>query len=211
MSTSSDAPTNLPARCAGLGRRIFHRRMHVGLAVVAIMAWCIRPGPMFGRHQALGTAISLGLMVLGLVGRAWAAGCAGRHTRLARIEAPRLITGGPYAWVRNPIYLASMLLGLGMVGLLGDPWMLVPCVAVFVFLYASIVPAEEEFLAREFGESYARYRANVPRLVPRLRPWPGAERADFDATAFLYEARLGLVLAAIYAAMRGAAWWRGVV
>jgi protein-S-isoprenylcysteine O-methyltransferase Ste14 len=185
--------------------------MHVGLAVVAAMALCIRPRPIFGRHQALGTLLSLALVVLGLAGRAWAAGCAGRHTRLARIEAPRLITGGPYAWVRNPIYLASIFLGLGMVGLLGDPWMLVPYVAVFLFLYVSIVPAEEEFLAAQFGESYARYRANVPRFLPRLLAWREAERVPFDATAFLYEARLGLALAAIYAVMRGAAWWRGVL
>jgi protein-S-isoprenylcysteine O-methyltransferase Ste14 len=182
--------------------------MHVGLVVVAVMALCIRPRPNFGRHAMLGTLVSLALVLLGLAGRAWAAGCAGRHTRLARIEAPHLVTGGPYAHVRNPIYLASILLGLGMVGLLGDPWMLVPYVAVFLFLYASIVPAEEEVLRARFGESYARYCAAVPRILPRLRPWPEAEPAPFHASAFLYEARLGLVLAGIYAVLRGAAWLR---
>lgn len=185
--------------------------MHVGLIVVALMAMCIRPKPIFGRHEVLGTLASLLLVLLGLVGRAWAAGCAGRHTRLARIEAPRLITGGPYGYVRNPIYLASIFVGLGMVGLLGDPWMLVPCIAVFVFLYASIVPAEEEFLSARFGTAYARYRENVPRIVPRLRRWQEAEAVPLDATAWLYEARLALVLAAIYAVMRTAAWWRGVM
>lgn len=185
--------------------------MHVGLIVVALMAMCIRPRSIFGRHEVIGTLVSLALVLLGLAGRAWAAGCAGRHTRLARIEAPRLVTGGPYGYVRNPIYLASIFLGLGMVGLLGDPWMLVPCLAVFVFLYASIVPAEEEFLSAQFGLAYARYRENVPRLVPRLSRWPEAESAPFDATAWRYEARLALVLVAIYAVMRAAAWWRGVI
>jgi protein-S-isoprenylcysteine O-methyltransferase Ste14 len=193
-----------------MGRRIFHRRLHVGLAVVAVMAWCIRPRAIFGDYQMMGTAASLTLVLLGLAGRVWAAGCAGRHTRRASIEAPRLITGGPYAYVRNPIYFASIVLGLGMVGLLGDPWMLIPYVGVFVFLYASIVPAEEQFLQAQFGEEYARYRLHVPRLWPRLRAWRDAQPVEFDATAFLYEARLVLVLVVIYAVMRGAAWWRGV-
>lgn len=192
-----------------MGRRIFHRRMHVGLAVVALMAICIRPRPLFGSLQELATLIALVLVLVGLLGRAWAAGCAGKHTRLASIEAPRLVTGGPYAYVRNPIYLASIVLGLGMVVLLGDPWMFVPYVAVFIFLYASIVPAEEEFLQAQFGESYTRYRAHVPRILPRLHRWKDAEPVEFDAKAFLYEARLGLVLLAIYVLMRGAAWLRG--
>lgn len=215
-STAPDLPKSRAAlgglreRCARLGRRIFPRRLQVGLAVVALMAIWIRPQPLFGSLQQAGTLLSFGFVLAGLAGRAWAAGGAGRHTRLARIEAPRLITGGPYAYVRNPIYLASIFLGLGMVGLLGDPWMLVPYLAVFVFLYASIVPAEEEFLQAQFGEEYRRYCAHVPRMIPRLRPWPDAAPVEFDATAFLHEARLGLLLVAIYALMRGAAWLRGV-
>ncbi len=151
---------------------------------------------------------SLALVLLGLAGRAWAGGCAGRHTRGAAIEAPRLATGGPYAHVRNPIYLASVMLGLGMVGLLGDPWMLVPCVGVFLFLYTSIVPAEEEFLRRQFGEDYARYCAKVPRIVPRLRAWSGAQEQPFERSALRHEARLGLMLVAVWALLHGAAWLR---
>jgi protein-S-isoprenylcysteine O-methyltransferase Ste14 len=185
--------------------------MHVGLAVVVLMALFIRPRLLFGVHQDLGTLSCLGLVILGLAGRAWAAGCAGPHTRQATIEAPRLVTGGPFAYVRNPIYLASIVLGLGMVGLLGDPWMLIPYAAVFAFLYSSIVPAEEELLLRRFGERYAHYRGNVGRIVPRLRPWSGAESASFAWNAVLFEARLGLLLAAIYGAMHGAVWLRSTL
>lgn len=184
--------------------------MHVGLAVVALMALWIQPRALFGAAPAVGHACSLLLVLLGLAGRAWAAGCAGSHTRRATIEAPRLVTGGPYAHVRNPIYLASILVGIGMVGLLGDPWMLVPCVAVFAFLYGSIVPAEEEFLLGQFGEEYRRYRQAVPRVLPRLRSWPEARPAPFDRSAVLQEARLGLMLLAIYAVLRGAAYLRGI-
>ncbi len=196
------------ARCAALGQRIFHRRMHVGLAVVALGMLFIRPRPLFVPHQFTGTVASFLLVLLGLAGRAWAAGWAGSHTRRATIEAPHLVTGGPYAHVRNPIYLASIVLGLGMVGLLGDPWMLVPYVGVFIFLYVSIVPAEEEMLTRQFAQEYQRYRENVPRIVPRIQPWQEGSRERFDWSAPLHELRLGLLLVAIFCGMHGAVWLR---
>jgi protein-S-isoprenylcysteine O-methyltransferase Ste14 len=192
-----------------LRRTIFSHRLHVGLAVVALGGLVVRPGNIFGSHQALGVSTSIALVVIGLALRAWAGGCAGAHTRNATIEAPRLVTGGPYAYVRNPIYLASIVLGLGMVGLLGDPWMFALYVGVFIFLYTAIVPAEEAFLRRTFPEEFARYCENVPRILPRLRPWRDAAPVQFASSALLGEARLGLVLVAIYGFMRLAAWLRG--
>ena len=123
---------------AALGVRIFHRRLHVGLTAVLLAALVYRPRDFFGAHATVGTLVSLGLVLAGLALRAWAAGCAGRHTRRATIEAPALATGGPFAHVRNPIYLASVILGVGMVGLLADPWMLALCGAVFLFLYTAL-------------------------------------------------------------------------
>ncbi len=198
-------PLTLAARFAGIGRRIFHRRMHVGLIVVAAATLAIRPSNLFGSHPVLGNALSLLLVLIGLGLRAWAGGSAGSHTRKASIEAPRLATCGPYAHVRNPIYLASILLGLGMVGLLGDLWMLLPYAAVFVFLYTAIVPAEEEFLRGRFGDTYARYCAHVPRAIPRLHPWSEAAAQPFETSALLGEARLALMLFVIYVVLRGGA------
>jgi protein-S-isoprenylcysteine O-methyltransferase Ste14 len=195
-------------RFAGLGVRIFHRRLHVGLAAVLLAALVYRPRDFFGPHVVAGTIVSLLLVLVGLALRAWAAGCAGGHTRRATIEAPRLATGGPFAYVRNPIYLASIILGLGMVGLLADPWMLGLYVAVFVFLYTGIVPAEERFLRGQFGAAYERYCAAVPRFWPRWTAWPEAEQWGFDRTAIVGDMRLGLVLVAIYVGLRAAAWAR---
>ena len=194
---------------SALSRAIFSHRMQVGLAAVALGGLVVRPGNIFGSYQALGISASIALVVLGLALRAWAGGCAGSHTRNATIEAPSLVTGGPYAHVRNPIYLASIVLGLGMVGLLGDPWMFGLYVAVFIFLYTSIVPAEEAFLRRTFPEEFARYCENVPRMIPRLTPWRDAAPVRFARSAIFGEARLGLVLVGIYGFMRLAAWLRG--
>ena len=192
-----------------LSRAIFSHRLQVGLAAVALGGLVVRPGNIFGNQQALGVVASVALVVLGLALRAWAGGCAGSHTRNATIEAPRLVTGGPFAYVRNPIYLASIILGLGMVGLLGDPWMFALYAGVFIFLYTSIVPAEEAFLRKTFPDEFARYCANVPRMWPRLRPWRDASPVSFASSALIGEGRLGLVLVGIYGFMRLAAWLRG--
>jgi len=197
--------SSIAPRLARFGRLVFPRRLWVGLLVVGLAAFLVEPRA----HPWPWRLASLALVLLGLTGRAWAAGCAGRHTREARIEAPRLITGGPFAYVRNPIYLASIVLGFGMVGLIGDPWLLVFHVGVCVLLYVGIVPAEEQFLREKFGEAYRTYCEHVPRFWPRFRAWKGAEPARGDLRAWLDQARLALILAAIYGGLHGAAWLRG--
>jgi protein-S-isoprenylcysteine O-methyltransferase Ste14 len=83
----------------------------------------------------------------------------------------RLVVVGPYRHVRNPMItgVLSVLLGEGLV--LGSAAILI-CAAVFFVVNAIYMPlVEEPWLARRFGEEYAAYRRNVPRWIPRLRPW----------------------------------------
>lgn len=157
------------------------------------------------------TAGSLALVALGLALRAWAAACAGRHTRSASLEAPRLVTGGPYAHVRNPIYLGSFTLGLGIIGLLGDPWLLLPHALVFAVFFGTIIPAEEQFLAAKFGDAFARFRREVPRLIPALRPWPGRTKSAPAWCAVRGELFIALLLLGIYGGFRALLAWHGRV
>src|SRR5437899_2272772 len=89
------------------GRRLFPVRIVVGLAAAGAGVLIVRPRDLFGEYAAIGIIASGLLVLLGLTLRAWAAACAGTHTRTEKIEAPRLATDGPYAHVRNPIYLGS--------------------------------------------------------------------------------------------------------
>jgi protein-S-isoprenylcysteine O-methyltransferase Ste14 len=145
------------------------------------------------------------LVALGLALRAWSAACAGGHTRGAKISAPSLVTVGPYARVRNPIYLGTITLGIGMVLVLGDPWLWPALAAASVLLYATIIPAEERFLAERFGEEYARYCEAVPRLVPRMTPWV---RGDAGGRSW-QNARGEVVIAGILALILGVLHWSG--
>ncbi len=193
---------------ARLGRWVFPRRLLVPLPVVALGVLLIHPRPMFGRYQAAAEIVSALIVLIGVGLRFWGGGSAGNHTRTDTIEAPQLITGGPFAYVRNPIYLGSALLGLGMVGLLGDPWMLALHLPAFTMLYAMIVPAEEAFLRKQFGAANERYRECVPRMIPRLTPWRGRTERPFDWSVWRGEAWIWFYLVTIYAALRIALYMR---
>ena len=138
----------------------------------------------------------------GLGARVLAAGFAGRHTRSSKIEGSRLATAGPYAHVRNPIYLGSVILGIGMVFLIGDRRLLLPCTLTFLALYFGMIPAEEEFLSQKFQDQYAVYCRNVPRLIPRITGWPEAGKTPFDWGAVGGEWQLSLILAGIWSLIR---------
>ena len=83
----------------------------------------------------------------------------------------RLVVGGLYRYVRNPMYLAVEAIILGQALLLGQlvvvPYALVFAVAVVAFVYGY----EQPTLARRFGSEYEAYRASVPAWLPRRRPW----------------------------------------
>jgi protein-S-isoprenylcysteine O-methyltransferase Ste14 len=179
-----------------LGRKFFANRLLFGLIIAFLAASVIRIHRPWN-DWPIWRFLSAILILLGLGIRALADGFAGRHTRTEQIEAPRLSTGGPYSLVRNPIYLGSMMIGLGMVGLLASWIALIPFVAVFAIFYFAVIPAEEQFLRRTFGRQYEEYCRNVPRLRPRLTPWPGAEKRAFDWKPALGEWRVALAIIAI--------------
>jgi len=202
----STPPVSRSSFLAGLGRRIFGWRLMVGLGVAAAGIEWISPLPFFAPGHRVGQSLAILFAAGGLALRAWGSGCAGRHTRTAQIEAPQLVTGGPFAYLRNPIYAGTMCLGFGMAALIGDPKAYFLAALAFVFLYLGIVPAEEEFLLKQFGAAYTRYCAEVPRFLPRLRPWPGRVKQAFHWRAARGELATVLWAAGIYLVLLGEEW-----
>ena len=95
----------------------------------------------------------------------------GRGT-LAPWDPPRaLVVRGPYRYVRNPMISGVVFVLFGealMLGSMAHLWW----AATFLAINAVYIPLlEEPILAARFPASYATYRRNVPRLVPRMRPW----------------------------------------
>lgn len=83
----------------------------------------------------------------------------------------RLVVGGLYRHVRNPMYLAVEATVVGQALLLGRPVLLAYAGILAVAFWAFVRSYEEPTLARRYGREYDAYRRAVPGWVPRLRPW----------------------------------------
>jgi protein-S-isoprenylcysteine O-methyltransferase Ste14 len=185
-----------------VGRKIFSKRLYVGLAVAFVGLELLSPKPFLEHPYLAGQVLAFVLIAAGVGLRAWGSGTAGGHTRSGTIEACHLATGGPFAYVRNPIYLGSILLGVGMSALIGDVLAYALTAVAFSILYFAIVPAEEDHLQKTFGSTYETYRSAVPRLIPRFRPWAGRTETPFQWNAARGEFSIGLLLAGIYLALQ---------
>ena len=83
----------------------------------------------------------------------------------------RLVVVGPYRHVRNPMISGVLTVLLGESALFGSLPLLVWFGVVFALNAVYFPLVEEPGLRERFGEDYDAYRANVPRWLPRLRPW----------------------------------------
>ncbi len=93
----------------------------------------------------------------------------GRGT-LAPIDAPRFVVrSGPYRWVRNPMYVANLLILTGE-GILFHSWAILAWAAVIALAFhLFVVLYEEQSLSGRFGAAYEEYRRTVPRWWPAVR------------------------------------------
>jgi len=94
-----------------------------------------------------------------------------------------LITNGPFAFVRNPLYLGNMLIygGIGVMSLALFPWLLFVALGWFYLQYTLIVSKEEEYLAVAFRDDFLAYRRAVRRFLPRLTPYRSSRAPDKTA------------------------------
>ena len=146
-----------------------------------------------GKPSAFSVTVGLPIAIAGELLRCWAVGYSGVTTRGDAVEAPKLVTAGPYAYVRNPLYVGNFLTaagfaiaftgknsGLARLGLIAG------ALGSMIGVYATIVPHEERFLREKFGEEFDRYCERVPPVVPQLEPMPdgaGEWRSDVIAKA----------------------------
>jgi protein-S-isoprenylcysteine O-methyltransferase Ste14 len=156
-------------------------------------AWVAAPlFLLLARPSAAHLVCGLPLAAAGLALRAWASGTIRKNVVLA--------TGGPYAYTRNPLYLGSFLIALGL-AIAGGRLVFVAAVALFfASIYGWVMRREAQRLEREFGEEYRRWAASVPAFLPRLLPRrvPAGDDAGFRLATYLkhheYEAALGVAV-----------------
>jgi len=147
-----------------VARRI---RVPLGSVFALLYFWLARPT---WRSIAVGTV----LIVPGLLIRAAASG----HVR--KNEA--LATTGPYAYTRNPLYLGSLLIGIGFALAARSWWVGGVLVVMFSAIYLPVIRGEERFLREKFPE-FEDYMRRVPRMLPRFN----AARFGDDGGGFSLE------------------------
>ena len=96
----------------------------------------------------------------------WVFAAVGRGTPGPWDPPRRFVAVGPYRWVRNPIYLAGMVIVLGEAWLFGSTALLLYALGVAVAFHLLVVAYEEPRLRARFGEQYEAYRRAVSRWVP---------------------------------------------
>jgi len=149
------------AEWSRIARRV---RVPLGFVFAVFYFWLARPT---WRSIALGAVI----VVPGLLTRALASG----HVR----KNESLATSGPYAYTRNPLYLGSLLIGVGFAAAARSWWIGVAMVAMFYAIYLPVIKSEEAFLREKFPE-FEQYARQVPRMLPRIVP----ARSGNQGTAF---------------------------
>ena len=99
--------------------------------------------------------------LIGALIRVWAAG--------SIVKDQRLCDGGPYAFVRNPLYLGTLLALVGYCVMSGRWWTPLVWLPLFALFYVPTIAREEQDLSRKFGARYEEYQRRAPPLFPGLR------------------------------------------
>jgi protein-S-isoprenylcysteine O-methyltransferase Ste14 len=134
------------------------------------------------------------MAVIGECIRLWGVSWAGSETRTTGgVGGTFLVISGPFAHVRNPLYVGNILMYVG-IGIMANalvPYLPAVAFLFFAWQYVTIVGEEEDYLKTAFGESYAEYCKNVPRFIPRISAYKnsGLEQPAFDLKAGLRSER----------------------
>jgi protein-S-isoprenylcysteine O-methyltransferase Ste14 len=122
--------------------------------------------------------------------RLWGVSWTGSETRTTGAAGGTfLIISGPFAYVRNPLYIGNILLylGFGVMSFALFPYLQIIAICFFLWQYNSIIKYEEKYLYEKFGNDYNNYIKNVRSIIPRLTPYKNSsvEQPPFNFKAGL--------------------------
>jgi protein-S-isoprenylcysteine O-methyltransferase Ste14 len=145
----------------------------LGLCAIVVAAFAVAPRPLGWASLPLPGALrwtGLGLAVAAFALLQWAQSALGRNwsIRVQLLERHELVVGGPYRWVRHPMYTAGLLASVAVL-LLSANWLVGGCwLLMHGWQFALRIPVEEELMTHQFGDAYRRYTRTTGRLIPRI-------------------------------------------
>jgi protein-S-isoprenylcysteine O-methyltransferase Ste14 len=139
----------------------------------------------FARPTRLSLGLGLAIICVGEALRFWAAG------HLQKNEV--LTTTGPYAYVKHPLYIGTILITMGFCIMADNIYILAAALLAFSFYYLPHKnKVEDERMRRLFGESYADYAEKVPDYLPRLSPY-GRSKGRWRWKTFIENSEEGIM------------------
>ena len=172
-------------RTEELGGWLFRRRTWLPLPVAAALLF-ILPNP---HPTPFLVASGILIAVAGELLRLWAVRHIGLISRTRSERLGPLVSTGPFAWIRNPLYVGNLALWVGFTVSAGLLWLLPPVVVLLAVEYHAIVRWEEQLLDARLGQAYRDYASRVPRWAPRSLKSQVASR-ESDARNFSWRETL---------------------
>lgn len=165
-----------------LGEKLFRLRDYTPIPLIILMWFVASPTKV---SATIGTMI----IICGEVLRIYSVSFIGSISRTRSDNlGSRLVTSGPFRYVRNPLYVGNFLITFGFAFYSAEPVFVALATALFAFQYFNIVRYEETLLRVRFGEDFDRYCQEVPAWFPSRLPaldeieWPlelaGAIRSE---------------------------------
>jgi protein-S-isoprenylcysteine O-methyltransferase Ste14 len=150
---------------ARIGGWLFRRRTIIPLPLALLtLLW-----PSRNHSTSIPMVIGgLGIVAIGEGLRLWGVRHIGVISRTRTDRLGPLVASGPFAFVRNPLYVGNIILWAGLALSAGLPWLAPIFVLVLAVEYDAIVRWEERLLVERLGDAYREYAARVPRWVPNL-------------------------------------------
>lgn len=151
-----------------LGKFLFKYRSYTPLVFIIPML-------LFCRPTVFTMGIGAILVAIGEALRFWGVSYAGSETRTTgNVGGSSLVTQGPFAYVRNPLYIGNILMYFGISIMSNSlfPFLQIVSILYFTFQYYFIIIEEEGFLREKFTEKYNNYYISVNRFLPKTTPYP---------------------------------------
>ena len=180
MTTSSGISDQPSPDSTKLGEWLFRHRTALPLPLAAVILG-LRVGE--AAPSAILIAAGVAVTAAGELIRLWGVRHIGAISRTRSQRLGPLVATGPFALIRNPLYVGNILIWVGFALSARLVWLAPLIVLLLGAEYHAIVRWEESLLVSRLGDAYRDYAARVPRWVPTLNRRDGRDRKDQDFSA----------------------------
>lgn len=138
------------------------------------------PMLLYARPTVTMMLIGLLISIPGELIRFWGVAYAGSETRTTKVGGTYLVTQGPFAYLRNPLYLGNIIIYFGVSVMSNSlfPYLQIIALVYFYIQYHFIIKEEENFLREKFKEKYEDYYKQVPSMFPSFHPYEESKQSN---------------------------------